>query len=24
MVPVAETVQTWKWKYPVVEIRKAA
>ena len=24
MVPIAETVQTWKWKYPVVEIRKAA
>ena len=24
MVPVADTVQTWKWKYPVVEIRKAA
>ena len=24
MVPVVETVQTWKWKYPVVEIRKAA
>ena len=24
MVPVAETVQTWKWKYPVVEIRKAS
>ena len=19
-----DTVQTWKWKYPVVEIRKAA
>jgi len=24
IVPVAETVQTWKWKYPVIEIRKAA
>ena len=24
MVPIAETEQTWKWKYPVVEIRKAA
>ena len=24
MVPVAETVQPWKWNYPVVEIRKAA
>jgi electron transport complex protein RnfB len=24
MVPVAETVENWKWKYPVFEIRKAA
>ncbi len=24
MEPVAETVETWKWKYPVIEIRKRA
>jgi len=24
MEPVRETVETWKWKYPVIEIRKAA
>lgn len=24
MVPVGETVETWKWKYPVTEIRKVA
>ena len=24
MVAVPDTVQTWKWKYPVVEIRKAS
>lgn len=24
MVPVAETVETWKWKYPVHELRSAA
>lgn len=24
MVPLAETVHTWKWKYPVVEMRRVA
>ena len=24
MVPVGETVETWKWKYPVFELRSAA
>ncbi len=24
MEPVKETVETWKWKYPVIEIRRAA
>lgn len=24
MQPLAETVETWKWRYPVVSIRKAA
>ena len=24
MVPIAESMDSWKWKYPVIEIRKAA
>jgi electron transport complex protein RnfB len=24
MVPVPETVETWKWKYPVVKLIKLA
>ena len=24
MVPVAETIDNWKWKYPVIDIRKVA
>ena len=24
MVPIAETVETWKWTYPIFEVKKAA
>jgi Na+-translocating ferredoxin:NAD+ oxidoreductase subunit B len=24
MEPVPETVENWKWKYPVIELRKVA
>jgi len=24
MEPIKETVDTWKWKYPVVELKQAA
>jgi len=24
MEPVAETIDNWKWKYPVIELKKVA
>ncbi|MBS0552999.1 MAG: 4Fe-4S binding protein, partial [Proteobacteria bacterium] len=24
MTPIPETVENWKWKYPVVELRRVA